>query len=77
VPTDIKSVGNNKKVGATVIIDCEFRTSTTLPPLIIFTGVYGTKLMQQWESFEEVMQFVWFSDFYFYSNYLISKSYFQ
>jgi hypothetical protein len=24
-----------------------------ISPMIIFTGVYGTKLMQQWEAFED------------------------
>jgi hypothetical protein len=24
-----------------------------IPPMIIFTGVYGAKLMQQWEDFED------------------------
>jgi hypothetical protein len=48
VPTGTKRVGSaaqvdNKKVGATVIIGCEFRTSSILPPLIFFTGVYGAK----------------------------------
>lgn len=27
--------------GATVIIACEFKTSSILPPMIIFAGVYG------------------------------------
>jgi hypothetical protein len=58
VPTGIKRVGtaaqvDNDKVGATVLIACEFKTSTILPPMVIFTGVYGAKLMQQWETFEE------------------------
>lgn len=58
VPTGIKRVGSaaqvdNDKMGATVLIAAEFRTSMILPPMIIFTGVYGAKLMQQWETFEE------------------------
>jgi hypothetical protein len=58
VPTGIKRVGtaaqvDNEKMGATVLISCEFRTSMILPPMIIFTGVYGAKLMQQWEDFED------------------------
>jgi len=58
VPTGIKRVGtaaqvDNDKVGATVYIACEFKTSTILPHMVIFTGVYGAKLMQQWETFEE------------------------
>jgi hypothetical protein len=58
VPTGMKRVGtaaqvDNDKMGATVLIGCEFRTSTILPPMIIFTGVYGAKLMRQWENFED------------------------
>ena len=58
VPTGVKRVGtaaqvDNEKMGATVLIPCEFRTSSILPPMIIFTGVYGAKLMQQWEKFED------------------------
>ncbi len=44
---------HNEKIGATVIIAEEYRTSMILPPMIIFTGVYGAKLMQQWESFDD------------------------
>ena len=58
VPTGMKRVGtaaqvDNDKVGATVLIACEFKTSMIIPPMIIFTGVYGAKLMQQWEDFED------------------------
>lgn len=58
VPTGIKRVGtaaqvDNEKVGATVLIACEFKTSMILPPMVIFTGVYGAKLMHQWEAFED------------------------
>jgi hypothetical protein len=58
VPTGIKRVGtaaqvDNEKMGATVLIACKFQTSTILPPMIIFTGVYGAKLMHQWEKFED------------------------
>ncbi len=58
VPTGIKRVGtaaqvDNEKVGVTVLISCEFKTSMILPPMVIFTGVYSTKLMHQWEAFEE------------------------
>jgi len=65
VPQGIKRVGtstqvDNEKMGATVLISCEFRTSMILPPMVIFTGVYGAKLMQQWENFEdgEVLLFI-------------------
>jgi predicted ATP-dependent Lon-type protease len=56
VPTGMKRVGtaaqvDNDKVGATVLIACEFKMSMIIPPMIIFTGVYGAKLMQQWEDF--------------------------
>jgi hypothetical protein len=51
-PTGIKRVGsavqvNNEKWGATVMISCEFCTSSILPPMVIFTGVYCAKLMTQ------------------------------
>ena len=51
-PTGIKRVGSavqvdNEKWGATVMIACEYRTSSILPPMIIFTGVYCAKLMTQ------------------------------
>ena len=44
-PTGIKRVGtavqvDNEKWGATVMIACEYRTSSILPPMMIFTGVY-------------------------------------
>jgi hypothetical protein len=56
VPRGMKRVGtaaqvHNDKMGATVLISCEFWTSMILPPMIIFTGVYGAKLMQHWEDF--------------------------
>jgi hypothetical protein len=52
-PTEIKHVGSavqkdNEKWGATVMIACEFQTSSILPPMVIFTGVYCAKLMTQW-----------------------------
>jgi hypothetical protein len=58
VPTGIKRVGSaaqvdNDKVGATALIACELKTSMILPPMIIFRGVYGAKLMQQWQGFED------------------------
>ncbi len=58
VPTGIKRVRtaaqvDNEKVGATVLIACEFKTAMILPPMVIFTGVYGAKLMHQWEAFED------------------------
>jgi hypothetical protein len=75
LPTGIKRVGtaaqvDNEKVGATVIIGFEFRTSTILRPLIIFTGVYGAKLMKQWESFEDGNAICLDFCFYFYSTYI-------
>jgi hypothetical protein len=56
VPRGMKRVGtasqvHNDKMGATVFISVEFWTSMILPHMIIFTGVYGAKLMQQWEDF--------------------------
>jgi hypothetical protein len=44
-PTGIKCVGSavqvdNEKWGATVMIACEFGTSSTLPHVVIFTGAY-------------------------------------
>jgi len=58
VPQGVKRVGpstqvNNEKMGAAVHFSCEFQTSMILPPMIIFTGVYGAKLMQEWEKFED------------------------
>jgi hypothetical protein len=58
IPTGIKRVGtaaqvDNKKVAATVLIACEYKTLMLLPPMVIFTGVYGAKLMHQWEVFED------------------------
>jgi hypothetical protein len=51
VPQGIKRVGtstqvDNEKMGATVLISCKFWTSMILPPMVIFTSVYGAKLMQ-------------------------------
>jgi hypothetical protein len=56
-PTGVKRVGSavqvdNEKWGATVMISCEYRTSSILPPMIIFTGVYCAKLMKQWANFD-------------------------
>ncbi len=58
VPTDLKRVGtaaqvDNDKGGALVLIACELKTLMIIPPMIIFSGVYGAKLMQQWEAFED------------------------
>jgi len=55
-PTGIKRVGSavqvdNEKWGATVMITCKYRTSSILPPMIIFTGVYCAKLMTQWAKY--------------------------
>jgi hypothetical protein len=44
---------DNEKFGATVLIACEYKTSSILPPMIIFTGVYGAKLMSQWAGFDK------------------------
>ncbi len=57
-PTGIKRVGtavqvDNEKWGATVMIACEYRTSSILPPMVIFTGVYCAKLMTQWANFSK------------------------
>jgi hypothetical protein len=51
-PMGVKPVGtavqvDNKKFGATVMIACEYRTSSILPPMVIFTGIYCAKLMTQ------------------------------
>jgi hypothetical protein len=56
--TGVKRVGSvaqvdNEKFGATVMIACEYRTSTIIPPIIIFTGVYCAKLMKQWANFDK------------------------
>ena len=57
-PTGMKRVGSavqvdNEKFGATVLIACEYRTSSILPPMIIFTGVYCAKLMTEWASYHK------------------------
>ena len=57
-PTGVKRVGtvvqaDNEKLGATVMIACEYKTSSILPPMIIFTRVYGAKLMSQWANFDQ------------------------
>ncbi len=56
--TGVKRVGivaqvDYEKFGATVMIACEYRTSTILAPMIIFTGVYCAKLMKQWANFNK------------------------
>jgi hypothetical protein len=38
---------------ATVLIACEYQTSSILPPMIIFTGVYCAKLMTEWASYQK------------------------
>jgi hypothetical protein len=58
VPQGIKRVGSaaqvdNEKMRAAVLIAAEYRTWMILPPMTIFTGVYGAKLMQHWESFDD------------------------
>ncbi len=57
-PTGMKRVGSavqvdNEKFGATVLIACEYRTSSILPPMIIFTGVYCAKLMTERASYQK------------------------
>ena len=57
-PTGMKRVGSavqvdNEKFGATVLIACEYQTSSILPPMIIFTGVYCAKLMTEWASYQK------------------------
>ncbi len=59
-PRVVKRVGtamqvDNEKFGATVMIACEFRTSSILPPMIIFTGVHCAKLMTDWCSYPKGM----------------------
>jgi len=55
-PRGVKHVGtamqvDNERFGATVMIACEFRTSSILPPMIIFTGAHCAKLMTDWCSY--------------------------
>jgi len=38
------------------MIACECRTSCILPPLIIFKGVYGAKLMNHWADFNRAKE---------------------
>jgi hypothetical protein len=59
-PMGVKRVGtavqvDNEKFGATVMIACEYRTSSILPPMVIFTGVYCAKLMTQWAKYSKGM----------------------
>ena len=59
-PRGVKHVGtamqvDNEKFGVTVMIACEFRTSSILPPMIIFTGVHCAKLMTDWCSYPKGM----------------------
>jgi len=68
-PTGIKRVGSavqvdNEKWGATVMIACEFRTSSVLPPMVIFTGVYCAKLMTQWAKYSKGKSEMDFSSLY-------------
>lgn len=42
---------DNEKFGATIMIACEYKTSSILPPMIIFTGVYCAKLMTEWANY--------------------------
>jgi len=46
---------DNEKFGATVMIACEYQTSSILPPMVIFTGVYCAKLMTQWAKYSKGM----------------------
>jgi hypothetical protein len=86
VPQGVKRVGtstqvDNEKMGATVLISCEFRTSMILPPMIFFTGVYGAKLMREWEKLEDgkfLFLFVYsfcFSSFFLFLFLLLSWLY--
>jgi hypothetical protein len=49
---------DNEMFGATVLIACEYWTSSILPPMIIFTGVYCAKLMKEWSSYHKGICFV-------------------
>lgn len=44
---------HNEKIGITVMVSAEFRSSSLLPPFIIFTGEYGQTLMIEWNHFEK------------------------
>lgn len=57
-PKGVKRVGtamqvDNEKWGATVMIACEYKTSSIIPPMVIFTGVYCAKLMAHWANFDK------------------------
>jgi hypothetical protein len=59
-PRGVKHVGtavqvDNKKFWATVMIACEYWTSSILPPMVIFTGVYCAKLMMQGAKYSKGM----------------------
>lgn len=44
---------HNEKLGMTVMVSAEFRSSSLLPPFIIFTGEYGKNLMVEWKHFDK------------------------
>jgi hypothetical protein len=53
VPTNTARVGSaitlDAKAGCTVMVAMEMKTSTLLPPLIIFNGRFGKDLMKKWK----------------------------
>jgi len=56
-PTEVKHVGtalqvDNEKWGATIMIACEYCSSSILPPMVIFSGVYWAKLTKHWVDFD-------------------------
>ena len=54
-PLGEKRVGStaniDEKSGCTVLPSMDMTASRLLPPLLIFTGVFGAKLMKEWQSY--------------------------
>ena len=52
-PTGEKQIGSTAKIdrksGCTVLPTMDMTASKLLPPLVIFTGVFGARLMKKWQ----------------------------
>jgi hypothetical protein len=69
-PKGVKHVGtamqvDNEKFGATMMIAREYRISSILPIMIIFTNVCCAKLMTDWSSYPKGMFIVLLMNFLF------------
>ena len=58
-PKGVKRVGTTAKVdsksGCTVLPTMDMLSSTLLPPMIIFKGVFGAQLMEKWSTYSKSM----------------------